>query len=219
MLQSIVDTREPWQIWMPLVEKGWLRQVLKAGDFRLASEVNISPHIERKTVKQYITDMESGQLMQQARRLIEATPFPILLVEGHWLMTDGIHLLDSNITWEQAWNEMQTIQDMGCRLQLTTSIAHTVRRVVELYHYYYKEHHESAQRQLSGDHRIACLCLIYGVGEVKARAILNWLEKQGISSSISSVAALTVEQLDQVEGIGEALARRIWQWFHEGVIK
>ena len=205
---SKVDTREPEWIREPLVHMGWLCTALIT-DFELGCGLQINPLVERKTLKQLLTDLSSGVLIRQLRRLVNATPFPILMIEGHWRMEDSTHLLDTEWTWEGVWNELESIQDIGCRLQLTVGISHTLERLPQLVKYYSKSYHNSVTRRVAGDYRLACLCLITGIGEVKAQAILKKYP------TLLEVASQPPEALNEVSGIGEDLSCRIHEWFRK----
>jgi ERCC4-type nuclease len=189
---------------------GWLHQALPHGDYLLGSGLPINPIVERKTLANFLGDMRTGTLPRQMRALVAVTPFPILLIEGHWRMDDGTHLLDSGFTWEMAWNELATLQDMGCRIQLTTDLQHTLKRLPELVRYYAKDIHESAARQLAGDRRLQILTLIPGIGVEKAKNIVVKFPDYGIAD----LANLQVAELVTVKGIGEELAKRYWNWCH-----
>ncbi len=162
--------------------------------------------VEHKTVEKLLQDMQSGTLQRQCRAVVEHSDFPILMVEGHWAQSKG-NLLGTGFTWEQAWNQLQTLQDMGMRLQLTTSEAHTIQRLFELEAYFLKETHPSASRHLSGSPTIAALCLIEGIGEAKANAL------EAAFGSLGCIAGAGDSKLLAVHGIGEALVARIVEFF------
>lgn len=206
-LVSKVDSQEPEVIWKPLASQGWQRRRLLHGDFELGAGMESNPLVERKHLSQLLSDIGDGTLVRQCRSLVAATPFPILMPEGHWYMKDGEHLLDTQWTWLSVWNQLQTIQDMGCRLQLTTCREHTITRLLELVDYYKKDLHESAIRQVAGDYRLSVLCLIPGIGEIKAKRILARFR------SLADLANATSKELSEVEGLGESLALRIARWF------
>jgi len=133
--------------------------------------------------------------------------FPILILEGHWTQIDG-YLLNTRFTWEQAWNALQSLQDIGCRLQLTTSLTHTIKRVFELVDYYAKEYHYSVSRHPSGDMRIATLSLIHGVGQEIAKKVL------ACYPTLEAVANASASELENsCAGIGAKLSERIYAFF------
>ena len=138
--------------------------------------------------------------------MCEETRWPVLLVEGKWQQSNGT-LLGTRFTWEQAWNQMQTLQDMGARVQLTTGPEHTVQRILELAEYYSKEYHPSATRAPAGDARIAALSLVSGVDRVKAQSLLAHF------NYLSNIAAALPLELEEAKGIGPVLSQRIYQFF------
>lgn len=203
---SKCDTREPKTITTPLVRAGWQLQALPYGDYELVDSVNEPILIERKTVVQLLADLATGQLHRQARALTEATNFPILLIEGHWQQSGG-KLLNSRFTWQQVWNALASLQDLGCRLQITTGLEHTIQRLFELEEYYAKEFHASISRSPSGDSYLSCLGLVHGISTSKAKAI-----KEQYPVLVDVVSA-NEEELALVSGIGSKLARRLYEFW------
>ena len=204
---NYVDAREPPEIRTPFVRAGFEQKALDCGDFEFRDSTGEPIIIERKALSQFLTDLQSGQLQRQCRRLVEATMFPILILEGHWTQVDG-YLLNTRFTWEGAWNALQSLQDIGCRLQLTTSLTHTIKRVFELADYYGKDYHHSVSRHPSGDMRIATLSLIHGIDIVKAKAILE------AYPSLYYIAGASPSELEaNCDGIGAKLSERVYQFF------
>jgi ERCC4-type nuclease len=207
--QSIVDTREPLGIRQPLVRAGWREKALPCGDMQFYDSCSEVVLVERKTVKQFLIDLSSGQLQRQARLLAEASQFPILLIEGHWTVDSQGYLPDGYHTWEQAWNALQSLQDIGCRLQLTSSLEHTIERIFQLKEYYEKAYHSSVARHPSGDSRISVLSHIHGIDKAKSERILEALP------TLQQVANAAIEQLIEIDGVGPKLAQRIYQFFRD----
>lgn len=202
-MKSTVDSREPLEIKRSFLRAGWQENALDAGDFCFYDSVDEVVLVERKTVHQLLTDMVTGQLQRQARVLTEATQFPILLVEGHWSQNNN-YLPDGKHTWCQAWNMLQSLQDIGLRLQLTSSVTHTIQRIFELEEYYAKAFHSSVARHPSGDARISILSHVHGIDKHVGTKLLEEF------SSLEKVATASVEDLMQVDGVGPKLARRIY---------
>ena len=201
-----IDSREAaWRVG-PLERAGFQRKQLIAGDISFPEFTGETVLIEHKTVAKLLDDMTSGVLVRQIRRMCEETRWPILLVEGRWQQSEGV-LLNTHYTWEQAWNQLQTLQDMGVRLQLATGPEHTVQRVLELAEYYAKEYHPSAARAPAGDARIAALSLVYGIDRIKAKSLLDTL------GSLSNIANASLVNLQTAPGIGTMLAGRIRVFF------
>lgn len=204
-----VDTREPNDITTPLVRAGWTPEALQCGDFEFQDVAGEAVLVERKTVAQLLTDLQSGQLQRQCRNLVEASTFPILLIEGHWAQEGGYLYGEKRerFTWEQVWNALQTLQDLGCRLQITTSLAHTVERIFELREYYSKEFHASIARSPSGDPYIGVLSQVYGISTAKAKEIKLKFP------SLNLVAAADLKEIAEVRGLGQKLAKRLYEFW------
>ena len=207
MMEAIVDTRQPQIMVEPFTRAGWKRQALKYGDYQFSDNIGKVALIEDKPLEKLLADMASGILQRQCRGLAENCDFPILLIRGHWIQDAGGYLLNSRYTWEQAWNQLQTIQDMGCRLQLATSINHAIERIFQLQQYYEKEKHDSALRQVSGDPYVVVLSLINGISSKKANSIRITLP------TLRDIANADAITLAHCEGIGLTLARRIRDFF------
>lgn len=206
---SKVDTREPAELTTPLIRAGWTPVALPCGDYELQDVAGEVILIERKTVAQLLTDLSTGQLQRQSRNLVEASTFPVLLIEGHWAQESGYLYGEKRekFTWEQVWNQLQTIQDLGCRLQITTSLEHTIQRLFELEEYYSKEFHASIARSPSGDPYITCLSLVYGISQAKAKAI------KATFPTLIDVAGASEQELALVSGVGSKLARRLYEFW------
>ena len=200
------DTREAENRLEPLRRAGWEITALKYGDYEGEDAVEQKWIIEHKTVAKLLEDMRTGVLQRQCQAVVEHCIFPILLIEGQWLQSGG-YLLNTSYTWEQVWNQLQTLQDMGMRLQLTSSPSHTVQRLFELEAYYKKEQHPSAVRHLSGSLQIACLSQIEGIGAEKAKSILGYF------GSLCDTATAGVKKLQECPGIGGILAQRIYDFW------
>jgi len=197
----VCDTREPVEIYEPLLRLGWQKQTLDVGDYQIYDSTGEVVLIERKTLSQFLADL-GGPLQRQCRKLVETSDFPILLLEGHWDLADG-YLLGTHFTWCSVWNALASLQDIGCRLQFTTSVEHTLARLLELKQYYSKEYHASISRHPAGDARISVLNQIPGIGANRARAILERLP------TLKQVANAGIDELEQAEGVGRKLAVKI----------
>ena len=207
---NIVDTREPQTIIEPLQESGWWLAKLDYGDYQLDCGLEVNPLVERKAVSDLLHCLQDGTLVRQCRNLCEATPFPVLLIEGAvYLEPDGIHLRESHYLTKQALrNQLMSLQNLGCRIERTDNIADTIGRLNELVAYFSKDSHESVLRQMPGNYRINTLCLIPGIGQAKAQAILT------VFPTLKAVANASVQVLTDCPGIGYKLAQKIFQWFN-----
>lgn len=208
---SIADTRDPDSLTDRLVAAGWLSHSLPCGDYRLGAGMEANPLVERKTLKDLLSSIEDGRLMSQVLRMVAATAFPILLIEGHWLMRDNVHLLDTRWTWQQVWHELLTVQDMGMRLYLTTSQEQTFQELLGMVEYYKKEEHESAARGLAGDERVIFLSRCRGIGSVKAKKLIESLG----NPSIRDLANLEIPEIKKADGLGEKLSAQLYNWLNK----
>ena len=205
MPPNIIDTREPVEIYEPLLRLGWQRQGLPVGDYQFYDAIEQVVLVERKTISQFITDMQSGQLQRQAILLTEAADFPWLYLEGEIYCDLDTDILVGfpHITGKQIRNQLRTLQDLGCRYERTNNISDTIKHLLEAQDYYGKDFHKSVARHPAGDARISVLYQIPGIGAKKAKAILGSLP------TLKQVANAGIDELEQVEGIGRKLAIRI----------
>lgn len=205
-----VDTKEQSRVF-PLQIAGFVPKHLDSGDVYFTVFGGKTGGIENKRVYQLLEDMKTGQLIKQMRRLVEYYDYPILGVEGSWMHngTPDYILSAYPYSWSQAWNELQTIQDMGVRLQITTGEKHTITRIIEVCEYYSKPEHPSALREVAGDKRVMVLDLIDGVGSKMALKLLLYF------GSLSAIARAPTASLQDVADVGPKLARRIYEFFHE----
>lgn len=209
MLQPrYVDSREQKRR-AALIRHGFESKMLDSGDITFPEFSGEFVLIEHKGVTQLLDDMVTGQLIQQMRRVCESSRFPILMIEGRWIQDSDGKLLGRPYTWTQAWNQLQSIQDIGARIQLTTSLEHTVQRVIELAEYYAQPYHNSVVRQTPGDPRLAALSQIHGVSFKTAQVIMAHF------GTIEYIAVANEKRLTEITGIGPVLAQRIRQFFTE----
>lgn len=205
-----VDSREPDTITEPFVRAGWDKTALPCGDFQFEGVGETIVLVERKTISQYLTDMHSGQLVRQVVRLKEAADFPWLLLEGP-INRFGDDTIEGHATWEQVFNQLATLQELGLMWERTASLSHTILRVFQLEKRYgTKEYHPSTERHPSGDERVGVLSRVYGIETAKAQAILL------LYPTLVEVANASVEQLMEAPDIGPKLARRVYEYFREG---
>lgn len=206
-MNRLVDSNEPPFLRELLVKLGWVQQRLPFGDYHFGEAGGRLVAIERKTVPDFISSMYSGRLQREVNDVIVGASFPILLLEGPWHQVDG-QLLDRRVTWEQCWNELQSLQDLGVRIQLTTSREHTVKRLLELTEYYSKSSHPSVTRTVSGDYRSMALSMIPGVGSKRAEGLLAYWKTLGNISIASGW-----EGIMETPGVGPKLAEALHAFF------
>jgi len=200
---KIVDTREPLEIRIPLLERGWIQEMLRAGDYAFP-ELRVG--IERKTISDLMVLPSTKESLQRLRMEYD---IPILLMEGSLIRRKGDLIGEfREFTLKRLWNFLQTFQDWGIRIQLTTSLSHTIERLDQLYAYYQDPVHRSIlPRKFSTDPRVLALCLIPGVSRVLAMELLSHF------GSLEALARASPKALEEVRGIGERKAQDIYKFF------
>lgn len=206
-----VDTRQPKEMITPFVRAGWSLEALPYGDYEISDITGEVVLIEDKPVLKLLQDMASGVLQRQCRGLVESSTFPILLIRGQLYQDSEGRLLDSRYTSEQLWNQLQTLQDIGIRLQIVPSMNRAIERIFELKEYYSKEFHASIARSPSGDPYITALSLVYGVSSAKSKSLKATLP------SLKAIANADVETIVSCKGIGLKLGRRIRDFFDKEI--
>ena len=220
MALGYVDPRGHSYLVERLHEGGFEPKQLKIGDISFQTGDGQAVLIEYKRLKQFLADLQSGQMMKQVPRMTEAAPFCVLLLEYR---VQRNKLNDSLVgyeqfAWKQVWNYMETLQCSGIHVQLATSEEHAVNRVLQLYHYYRKPAHLSALRGLSGDKHVAALCLLVeGIGPARAQALIKEFGSIGNLAHLAEDGSSNqLQTIQDVKGIGPKLAEAIKQglWSH-----
>ena len=203
---KICDTREPIQIREKLLELGWGQTALKDGDYTFNTIRGLRVGIERRTTDE-LSDLL--QMKDRFQRLISAYDIPIGLIEGKWdRQSDDTIPSARGLTWRTIWNMVQSFQDMGLRIQLTTSPSHTISRLNELYAYFQSPEHRSPfPRKFSTDPRLLSLSLIPGVSRSTAASLL------GRFGDLQSISRASVDELQSVAGVGPSRAKSIYDFF------
>jgi len=202
----IVDSREPWEIREKLLQLGWEQMALKDGDYAFTTVSALRVGVERSTVQDFSNVPERKDRFQ---RLISAYDIPIALIEGAMMRTPEDIMVQAKITWSRVWNLLQSFEDMGLRIQLTTSQSHTVERLSQLYSYYQSpEHRSPLPRKFSTDPRILALSLIPGVSRSTSALLLERYK------TLEELCRVSIEELQGITGIGPRKARDIYNFFH-----
>jgi len=210
---------------MPLVELGWQKEALTSGDFSLPAAGGKRAGIERKTVADFISSMREtpeerkhghrgGRLVRQARRMVEQYAYPVLLIENS---TDGSlnklpdgNMAEGGISWDSFGDSLLTIQEMGLVVELTFSTNHTIQRLNHLRARYLKGVRSHFQRSLAMDPQVAALSLTPGIGEKKAKQLVEANIKLNIACGYSG---FTERYIADIPGFGEATAKKIVEYW------
>ena len=207
-MESYVDSREPEELRQALLQAGFLQKQLEYGDIQFSTSSDETVLIERKTIKQLLQDMD-GQLQKQCLGMARNSLYPILMIEGQWIRTNRGTLLDTEMTWNQIWNQLQTLQDLGMRIQPTTGIQHSIQRILQLRTYYAKDSHTSVHRKVAESSGITVLSCIKGVDVARAKSLMEHF------GNFQRLANANLEELQEVNGIGPVMAERIYNFWIE----
>ncbi len=206
-----VDNNEPYDMRSRLLEVGWVQESLYAGDYHFLTINYKRVGIERKTVSDLISSLSNERLSDQLFRLVEHYDIKILLLEGKWgQVYDGSILTAHGVTqwkWDTVWNFIQTWQDRGVTIQMTTNSGMTIQRLNSLYAYYQKASHSGGiNRTIVGDPRL--LAFPSGIGERLGSAILKEF------GSLKAVANAQTEDFLVVEKVGLKKAQAIFDFYN-----
>ncbi len=177
---------------------------LDVGDYLVSDEVVF----ERKTVDDLIRSVFDGRLFDQARRLAEAYPKPVLLVEGRF-----------DRLWERTGRAAQVRQallaialDYGVRVVYTRDPGDTARVI-----YYTAQREQREKRrpvviqrkrrlETLREKQLYVLQSLPGIGPTLAEKLLEHF------GSIEAVCKASIVELSRV--IGEARAREVYRVLH-----
>ena len=177
---------------------------LDVGDYLVSDEVVF----ERKTVDDLVRSVFDGRLFDQARRLAETYPKPVLVVEGRF-----------DQLWEKTGRATQVRQallaialDYGIRIVYTRDPGDTARVI------YYTARREQVERrrpvvihrkrrlETLREKQLYVLQSLPGVGPRLAEKLLEYF------GSIEAVCNASIVELSRV--VGEARAREIYRVIH-----
>jgi len=210
--QKLVDSNEPGDIRMKLLELGWQQQRLYSGDYSFFTSNYKKVGIERKEVGDLFNSL-GDKLSRQLEQLLDQYDFTILLIEGSWKRLSTSEKIISNrgiehYGWDLVWNYLRRWQDKGVTLELTTSMGHTIQRLNSLYALYQKSYSLSSKSKEFGDDRI--LAFPSGCRGKTAQLVLEQL------GSLRTVASASPEQLENIKLIGKKKAELIVNHFQKG---
>jgi ERCC4-type nuclease len=212
--QRIVDSREPEELRMKLIETGWEQSKLAYGDFLMHTCEMKRVGITRKTVPDLLGSI--GKVFErQLEEMLEYYDICVFLQEGSFqvLRTTG------NIILPSRGIEYQTIQGIrnwrhrwlakGFVFEPTSGSDDTVKRLNELYALYQKPMSLSARCKGYVDDRV--LAMPSGVRGKSGLEILK-------SRSIADLCGMSVAQLMECEGIGQKRAENIFAHLHKRIV-
>ncbi|MGC8568359.1 MAG: ERCC4 domain-containing protein, partial [Candidatus Micrarchaeia archaeon] len=194
MPKIIVDTREKNNELLEALEARELtieRAILPVGDYVISDRIAI----ERKSVPDFENSLTSGRLFEQARRLSEAYPMPIILLEGSRY---DFKLKPSSINGAFA----SLLIDIGVQAVRAEDLEDSA----DLIYYIAKHEQEVSKRQpsIKGnarfrtdlDYKMGVIGNLPGIGNSLAASLLSHFK------SIENIANAGIEELMKVEGIG-----------------
>jgi len=203
----IADTREPWEAREKLLKLGWEQMALKEGDYAFSTVTDLTVGVERSTISDFSNIPERKDRFQ---RLVSAYDIPIAIIEGGMSRTSEDIILQVGVTWERIWNLLESFEDMGLRIQITTSLGHTVDRLNQLYTYYQDPVHKAPlPRKYSTDPRLLALSLIPGISRSTSSLLLQRYK------TLRELANAPEEELLGIIGIGPRRAADIYAFFNK----
>jgi len=210
--RKAVDSSEPWEIREKLLEVGWESRKLYSADYWFMTHDYKKVGIERKSVADLLSSLGT-RISDQLFKMVEHFDFNILLIEGSWRMMGDKMMSPRGIEqwgWSTVWNFLQSWQDKGVTLQLTTSEGHTIRRLNELYAYYQRPSHTGGlNRRTVGDSRLLAF-QSGGIGPKLGQAIL------GKFGTLRIAANASIEDFLTIEKIGQKKAEALYNYFNRG---
>lgn len=204
------DSNEPGLIRQELWKTGWEQKPLYAGDYWFFSHDYKKIGIERKAVSDLLSSI-GDKLSRQLDSVLETYDIRILLIEGGWhKVTPSDKIISGRgieyYTWSMVWNYLRRWQDKGFTIELTVNEGHTIQRLNELYALYQKPYSLSGRSREFTDDRVLAL-----PSGCRGKSGLSVLQALG---SLKNIGNASVEQLLEVEGIGNRRAQLIFNHFN-----
>jgi ERCC4-type nuclease len=209
--KKIVDSNEPGEMRMALLQQGWEQQRLYSGDYSFFTSDYKKVGIERKEVGDFFTSL-GDRLTRQLEQLLDSYDYRILMIEGSWARVSNTEQIINNhgiasYTWDLVWNYIRRWQDKGITLELTTSMGHTIRRLNAIYALYQKPYSMVSRSREFGDDRV----LAFPSG-CRGKTGMAILEQFG---SLRAVACASRDQLKNVKLVGDKKAELIINHFNK----
>lgn len=206
-----VDSREPDEIRMKLLEYGWNQTQLKDGDYSFQTYDYKWIGFTRKTVADLIGSI-GDRFSYQLEGMLDYYAINVLIIEGSWknLTPQAVYNYNGNklahMNWDMIWNYLHRWLAKGFILELTTSPEHSIHRLNSLFALYQKNYSVSARSKDYTDQRI--LSFPSGSRGKTALSLLN-------GRSLREIANMTEEQYKELgENIGNKKASQIWNHFN-----
>ncbi len=205
-VRIVVDKRELNSGVIKALEKfdvDIILQTLEVGDYVCSDRVAV----ERKTDSDAISSLigiDHGKIFRQCKDLVNSYQRPLLLME-----CDISDLFVRNIHPAAIWGMLRSIMWNGCPIEFTYNAEGTAKKLIELAKA--EQQGESKPFQVHGCKRKttpsetmeSIISSIPDVGTATARDLLKHF------GSIEKVMTASLEQLDEVPGIGTTTALKI----------
>lgn len=210
--QRVMDSSEPGTIRYELYKLGWEQKQLASADYWFFTHDYKKVGIERKAVQDLLGSI-GDRLTRQLENMLDHYQINILLIEGSWQKVSPSQKIISGRgieyhTWDMVWNYIRRFQDKGITLELTINEGHTVQRLNELYALYQKSYSLSGLSKEFADDRLMAL-----PSGCRGKTGMEVIKQLG---SLKTVGNTSVEQLLEIEGIGQKKAQSIYNHFNRG---
>jgi len=206
---KLIDTREPEELRMKLLEVGWQQKTLYSGDMAFLTRDFQKVGITRKSTSDLLGSINEIWA-KQLEEMLDYYDIRIILIEGSWANIKPNVIIGgsgiSYLSWDGIWNYLRRWQDKGFTLELTTSLNHTAKRLNNLYALYQKAYSMSAMTHKFADDRV--LAFPSGCRGKTAQQILD------SGKSLVDIGQMSIEELKQYEKIGDKKASLIVEHFN-----
>lgn len=214
----MIDSREPDYIQRQFPDAAVV--MLDYGDAWVACDDGHMLLIERKTPEDFLNSVRDGRVFEQIAKLVDPlhtqylrgenyTYWPYLVITGTFQpgANGEVHTGNRSTGWR--WNSVQgallTIQEMGCMVvscHSDTEYGATVMALAK------RDHNDTItimphRMPVLMDARMAFLCGLPGIGEERAKAILDW------AGGILAHALVGLTDLEINAPVGKAVRSQI----------
>lgn len=179
---------------------------LPVGDYIVSSRIGV----ERKEVDDFLNSLLSGKLFDQIKRLRDAFPRPVLILEGSGLFTKR------NINHNAIFGTMVSIMiDYGIPVIMTKDAAETADLLIVMAKREQRTDKKSVA--LRGEKHMMDLYeqqqfIIEGLPQISTVIAKRMLAHFG---SVRGIINATEDELQEVQGIGKTIASEIFQILNE----